>query len=560
MTHSHVPLLGLATVLLCTATLTGANTFTADDMLKGLKVYNITLPANFNPGGSNWRVWGFRRFTTRLFNAPLASGNLLVGWTDAAGTGHVSHLTKNKTGYHLARDIPIAGRQLRGLAAAEDTSFAVLGWVSAGEASKMYVQKWSAAEGSDTAPSRVWETELVAGTNYPSSFHIGDSRMNYAATGEYRAYYHVHSTSGHEGDAYFRVNATTGTPTTVWNWGCSHSMSNLLSYHPVLNTTLSLCVTDCYPGTSGSFDTGSIGGLYTDGRSLLQLMNAGCNGNVAGEIGMIVPIYNESWAVIFNGHRKKSERGQKTYSTKTHNQDVAIAFVNSSGKLAGSVKWLTDTGEDEADPGLARYGAFCNSETCKGFGQRENVFLAGWKRGADRFLAYLLSDGEIRAGPYNVSRLVLDGVETTVSWGARDDTWRTLSDGSVAWLDAPNDTGNVLRVFVMEFKASRTRMMTELFSPLEIAVLVLVFGVFPLYIIIMFATVAIIKKKRGESICGSSESGAGASAGAGAGAGAAKPAPATPPRAAPAPATPPRQYAPPKTPPRSGGRSKAVRD
>ena len=559
MTRLFVPIFGLVAVLLCIATHTTANTLTKDEMMNSLKVYNVTLPANLKPGYVNWRVWGAPKITTRLFNAPLASGNLLVGWTDAKDTGHVSYLTKNnQTGYTLERDITIAGRQLRGLVATEDSSFAVLGWVSGGNMSKMYVQKWSAIERSSTASSRLWETELVAGDNYPHAWNVGDSRMNYDGRGEYRAYYHVHSPDGHEGDAYFRVNATTGTPTTVWNWGCSHSMSNLLSYHPVLNTTISLCVTDCYPGTSGAFATNAIGGLYTDGRSLLQLMNAGCNGRVAGEVGMIVPIYNESWAVIFNGHRKKAEKGASSYSTKTHNQDVGIAFINKTGMLAGSVKWLTDTRADEADPGLARYGAFCSGATCKAFGQSDHVFLTGWKRGADRFLAFLLSNGEVRAGPYNVTRLEIDGVETTVSWGARDDTWRTLSDGSVAWLEAPNDTGNMLRVFVMEFDANKVKMVNQIFTPLEIAVLVLVFGVFPLYIIIAFSVVAIIKKKRGESICGSSESAAGA----------AKPAapaaeaPAQKPAAAQSEYAPPPvpRNAPPKTPPRSGGRSKPVRD
>lgn len=563
-------LFSTVTVLLCITALATATTYTADEMLKGLRVYNVTLPTTLKPGNSNWRVWGPRMLTTRLFNVPLASGNLLVGWTDASGNGHVSHLTRNGTaGYALARDVTIAGRQLRGLAAADDTSFAVLGWVQAGtrgDASKMYVQKWTAAEGTDAAPSRVWETELVAGTNYPSDFGIGDSRMNYGA-GEYRAYYHVHSQSGHEGDAYFRVDAASGAATAVWTWGCSHSMSNLLSHHPVLNATVSLCVTDCYPGTKGgNFATDSIGGLYTDGRSLLQVMNAGCNGAVAGEIGMIAPVHNDSWAVIFNSHQRRSQTGQRTYSTKTHNQDVAVAFIDSARTLAGPVKWLTHTRADEADPGLARYGAFCSRATCGAFGQRDHVLLAGWKRGSDRFLAFLRSSGDVGAGPFNVTRLALDGVDTAVSWGARDDTWRTLGDGSVAWLDAPNDSGDVLRVFVLAYDAGVVRKVNTLFSPFEIAVLVVVFGVFPLYVIIMFSVVAIIKRKRGESICGSSSSASGgASSKPDASYAAPEPAPKPAPRPAPtqpgrAAPPPPSRDAPPKTPPRSGGRTKVVRD
>ena len=76
-----------------------------------------------------------------------------------------------------------------------------------------------------------WNTELTNSDNHPTDFGIGESRLEFGGD-RYGAYYHVHSDSGHEGDTLKFVNATTGAQTTQWSWGCSHSMSDLLSYHP----------------------------------------------------------------------------------------------------------------------------------------------------------------------------------------------------------------------------------------------------------------------------------------------------------------------------------------
>jgi len=427
----------------------------ASDVLKYLKVYNITFDKDISLGDWNVRVQSSSRLSSRLFNCPLPGGDLLVGWTDDSYVGHVSYLKKDaEKGYVLEKTVDLENRRVRGLAALNDTSFGVLAWnyTTPTNQSKIYVQKWTAMNKAGQ-PSMQFETLLADSFgSHPNKFDIGDSRMEADANGNFYAYYHVHSSSGHEGDTYYRVNSVTGKATNLWFWGCSHSMSNLLSYHPVLNDTLAVCVTDCYPGTKGeNFKTDSIGGLYTEAEHLLQKMSGGCNGCVGGEVGMAAPLHDGGWVVIFNSHRKDYGKGTAACGKKDLNQDVAVAIVDKKKLLSGKIIWLTNTKEDVSDPALARYGAFCVNETCKDFGQEGQTFLIGWKTSFSRFFGLMDDIGHIIAGPYNVSYIDLNGTASTVSWGTRDDTWRTLDDGSVAWLEVPGTPKNVLRVFVMEY-------------------------------------------------------------------------------------------------------------
>ena len=57
---------------------------------------------------------------------------------------------------------------------------------------------------------------------------------------------------GHEGDQLKWIDAASGSVTTGWSWGCSHSMSELIRYEPGSAKFLTACVTDCYPGTTGT--------------------------------------------------------------------------------------------------------------------------------------------------------------------------------------------------------------------------------------------------------------------------------------------------------------------
>jgi len=102
-----------------------------------------------------------------------------------------------------------------------------------GVGSKIYLKFYKSAEKKSPI---LFTTELVNDLNMPTTFTIGESRLEYGDN-IFRAYYHVHGVSswqtGHEGDSLKTITAD-GVDITEWDWGCSHSMSNLLKYNPDL--------------------------------------------------------------------------------------------------------------------------------------------------------------------------------------------------------------------------------------------------------------------------------------------------------------------------------------
>jgi hypothetical protein len=295
--------------------------------------------------------------------------------------------------------------ECRGLAAAPDGGFAALLWDDAQD--KIYVHRY-AQDGTLSG-----STELTNRTNKPDDFQIGDSRLEFG-DGKYGAYYHVHSNTGHEGDTLKWVDAQTGEESTQWAWGCSHSMSNLLRYNEGLNKFMPACVTDCYPGTSGNFSTGSIGGIYVNHRSGHVVdVDAGCNGSVAGELGGAA-ITPTGWTMVFNAHQAPATPGQSSYDRSTMNQDIGWASINSDYS-SNDVVWLTDTPEfDESDASIARWQPDENEQ-----------YLVGWLQGQTYLLSRVDSTGAILEGPVDIT--------SKAQWGRRDDPFRQHANKDIVW-------------------------------------------------------------------------------------------------------------------------------
>ena len=388
------------------ASLTERLTVTANEVSDGVK-----------SGVSNWRIWGTSSLgVAPVFTVPLASCETLVGFTTGAGKALVARLDVNDT---LVQTYDLGSYELRGLAAEPDGHFGALLWDDAGDA--IFVGRFDLAG----APS--WSLEqLTNGDNAPDDFGIGDSRLEYGV-GRYGAYYHVHSDSGHEGDTLKWVDAASGAESTEWSWGCSHSMSNLLRFNPAADAIKPACVTDCYPGTSGNFSTNSIGGIYINHNDAKIIdVDAGCNGDVAGELGGAALAPN-GWLVAFNAHQNPATLGQGSYAPASMNQDIGIATV-SSGYVTGGVVWLTTTGDiEEADASIARW---------QPEGSSDEQYLVGWTEndGAGYQLARIDRQGAILEGPIEVS--------SSARWGRRDDPYRAHVQGDVvwAWFDEPGAT------------------------------------------------------------------------------------------------------------------------
>ena len=282
-------------------------------------VTDVTVPEGVQAGVDNWRIWGRGSLhVAPVFTVPLASCETLVGYTTGGNTARVERLD---AGDASVASIELgAGFELRGLAAEPDGHFAALLWNPT--AQRIYINRF------DAAGTQQYSTELVNPDNTPTDFGIGDSRLEYG-NGAYGAYYHVHSDSGHEGDTLKWVDAGSGAESTGWGWGCSHSMSNLLRFNADVGDFLPACVTDCFPGTSGDFGANSIGGIYLNHNDAKVMdVDAGCNGDVAGELGSAA-LGPAGWALVFNAHQAPATPGQSSYNPATMNQDIGFSAVSS---------------------------------------------------------------------------------------------------------------------------------------------------------------------------------------------------------------------------------------
>jgi hypothetical protein len=395
---------------------------TTGSLLDRLSTSDVTVPAGVKPGVRNWRIYAFQMLKVApVYTAPLANCGTLVCYTSGTASAPDARVVKLDASDHAAGALDLgAGLECRGLAAEPDGHFAALVWDSAGM--KIYVRRF------DTAGTQVWSTELTNSDNNPTDFQIGESRLEFGG-GKYGAYYHVHSTDGHEGDTYKFTDAASGAQTTQWTWGCSHSMSELLTYNAQAGAFLASCATDCYPGTTSSdFATGSIGGLYTENRNRIMNVDAGCDGNVAGELGGAA-VAPSGWKVVFNAHQSPVTMGQSSYSTATMNQDIAFASIAPNHTVSGGVVWLTTTsGLNEADSAMARW---------QPAGDAAEQYVVGWMEPSSP-AAYKLA----RVDPSGAFIEAAVNVAAKAHWGQRDDPFRVHTNGDVvwAWFDAAGST------------------------------------------------------------------------------------------------------------------------
>jgi hypothetical protein len=373
-----------------------------------------------------------------VFTVPLADCGTLIGFTTGGGGDADARAARLDAGDNLVETFDLgAGLECRGLAAEPDGHFAALLWSAADE--KIYVKRY------DKTGKEDFSTELTNADNHPTDFGIGESRLEFGG-GKYGAYYHVHSDSGHEGDTLKYVSAEGGAEETKWGWGCSHSMSNLLTFSPSAGTFLPTCVTDCYPGTDGSdFATSSIGGVYTDDRNKVIDVAAGCNGSVAGELGGAA-VASTGWKIVFNAHQAKAELGQDSYDEASMNQDIAFAAIGADHKPAGDIVWLTSTtGVNEQDSALARW---------QPAGDGDEQYLVGWLEpgaSAKYQLARLDAEGAVLEGPVDVA--------SKAKWGQRDDPFRAHVNGDVVW--AWFDSAGATTLHFARLKSGGTATCTE---------------------------------------------------------------------------------------------------
>jgi len=402
-----------------------------------LTVTSVTTPAGVIPGIGNYRIWGSSNLRIGpVFTVPLAGCGTLVGYTTGTVSAPTARVARLDGADQLVTTYNLGAFTLRGLAAEPDGHFAALLWDQTPNPKTLRVTRY------DAMGAAGWSTPLADALAAPTDFGIGESRLEYGA-GKYGAYFHVHGISGfangHEGDALHWLDATTGTRTLGWNWGCSHSMSELLRYSPAGAAILPVCVTDCYPGTSGTnFATSAIGGIYINhNTSKVRDVDAGCNGSVAAELGSAAPGVI-GWKLVFNTHQNAAVLGSSSYSTSTMNQDIGFTSI-ANNKTPGPIVWLTTTTTNEANSSIARWTPSDDSA---------EQYVVGWSvigPSPAYKLARVTPAGAFLEGPTTI---------TTAKWGERDDPFRTHVNGDIVW--AWFDTAGATTLKVARLRSGNT--------------------------------------------------------------------------------------------------------
>jgi hypothetical protein len=403
-------------------------------LMERIKSTSVEVAAGAKKGVSNWRIWDRGDLgVAPVFTVPLPNCQTLVCYSSGTEMAPVAHVVALDAEDKLIKELVAeTGVECRGLAAGSGGQFAALLWKGADDT--IGVSRY------DATGILLGSTPLSNADNNPTDFGIGEARLEFGG-GKYGAYYHVHSDSGHEGDTLKWVDAASGAEDTEWDWGCSHSMSNLLRFNTASMSFLPACVTDCYPGTEGDFETQSIGGIYLnhDDEKVLDV-DAGCNGSVAGELGgaALAPM---GWKLVFNAHQAPAGLGQDSYESGDKNQDIGFSAV-AQNLTPGKVVWLTTTPGDESDSSISRYEPAGAPEQ----------YLVGWVAGSGSSLTFQLAlldpSGTFLENPIDVTSLV--------KWGRRDDPFREHYDGDVVWAWFDQAGSTTLKVARVDSGASYT--------------------------------------------------------------------------------------------------------
>jgi hypothetical protein len=358
-------------------------------MKDDLSAKTVILTHPLQAGQQSYCTWGACTLTPRLYHAPLPDGSTLVGWTDSSGNGHVTKVPES--GAPITWDY--AGEAVRGLVGHADNSFAVLLYMPGTDGIRLSKR--------DDGGAQVWSAPLNSTMGKPA-FLCGDARLSYGA-GQYDAYFSVLGIppcycDTHYGDQYSQVSDA-GVVTLVWFFGqTTHSMAELAGYHAGLNRHTVVSVSDCYPQK----------GLLADGGHLLLSGDGDCAGDVSVQLGGMAA-GSERWAVAYSAMTSGSITGY----------GVGIAFFGTN--YTPTIRWLTNSsGLQERDVCIARLG---------GSGAPER-FLVGWR---------LQDTGDFMLCVVDSAASILEGPEEINSvggrWGMRDDSFRTMPDGGVSWVE-----------------------------------------------------------------------------------------------------------------------------
>lgn len=374
-------------------------------LLPLIEKHTVQLPdrlETFIPAETLWN-WG-GSLNPRLYHEPMADGRTMLGWTDRNYRGHVSIINANGDALEQTFDFDFP---VRGLVAHADGTFAVLlhqaRFYHSSDPHKMYLSKRN-PDGTE-----IWTTDLTGCavpkmTATDGATHIGDNRLTYGA-GRYAAYFTVYGKDcfgGHHGDQLTFVDDDGNPVSPGWRWGCSHSVGQLINFHPGLEKFVALCSSDGFPGV----------GIAVNNSARKMVFDAAIaqNGQVSAQFGQVAAA-QDGWRLLFNAVDRPCCAAK----------GMGLATINADFQPTG-IKWLVET-DGFIDAAIARLGDLSS-----------NQFLVGWRADDTHYLAVIDGDGNFLAGPETVANDDLRSEGRHVNWGRRDDSFRTRPDGSVSWV------------------------------------------------------------------------------------------------------------------------------
>jgi len=206
-----------------------------------------------------------------------------------------------------------------------------------------------------------------------------------------------------------------------WAWGCSHSMAQLVKFHPTAGGFLPVCVSDDLPTP----------GVLANASDSQVIWAAGGNGGglVSAQLGALVPT-DTGWWIAYN-----AVDGPGCCEA----EGTALQRLDFDGNLDGDLTWVVPAGEggDPANhrhPVMARLGTDADPE----------VYVVGYEQPLWSNYRMMLYDGSgTRISTYQAMYSAYG-----VYWGDRTDSMRTHVDGDVTWLAMGQDSDQ-LRLFRM---------------------------------------------------------------------------------------------------------------
>nr|CAB3262201.1 uncharacterized protein LOC100178652 [Phallusia mammillata] len=401
--------------------------------------FNVTLRHIPFPGGfrvedvlESWCTYEKCAVSPRTYYHPVTANFSIVGITDVNGQGHVLLLDESHSPYkHVTTDVDGEAAMVAGIHGFHDESFAVLLYLGENPPrdTKMYLQFYR----SDLSVK--WSSQLKSAIAVPDRT-VGDFRLSYGA-GFFAAYFSVFGidnfANATNGEQLYFVNDDGKVKSTSYQipgqefvtsgdaWGCSHALAQLVGYHSIDNQFLTVCAADLYPKGISIGD--SVAG------TLLFKADGNGRGFSTAQLGQLAEA-DFGWKLIFNAQDADCCPGQGVGFMTIYNENDQI-----TGKQAfDSVVWLTNSdGKTERDPAMARlFEGDINIFA-------EEKFLVGWKTNEEFSLGVVNSFGMFLKNPVLMTGLSIEKdnficTDHCVSWGNRDDSFKTLPNGKAAWI------------------------------------------------------------------------------------------------------------------------------